>query len=61
MDTGRTLQKLRDKALELGAASVTAATLLDKVARRVLDVQLEYVGFVCPDEFTVGCDPTLCD
>ena len=59
VDTGRTLQKLRDHALELGAASVAAAALLDKVARRTVDVAVEYIGFVCPDEFTVGCAPRI--
>ena len=29
-------------------------TLLDKPDRRVVDVNVDYVGFVIPDEFVVG-------
>jgi hypoxanthine phosphoribosyltransferase len=28
--------------------------LLDKVSRREVDVDLDYVGFVIPDDFVVG-------
>ncbi len=28
--------------------------LLDKVSRREVDVEVDYVGFVIPDEFVVG-------
>jgi hypoxanthine phosphoribosyltransferase len=28
--------------------------LLDKVERREVDVELDYVGFTIPDEFVVG-------
>ena len=29
-------------------------SLLDKRARRIVDVPIEYVGFEVPDEFVVG-------
>lgn len=55
VDTGRTLKHLREQAQENGAASVAAIALLNKACRRVVDVDVEYVGFECPDEFVVGC------
>ncbi len=39
---------------ECGAASVEVCTLLDKRARRIVDVPIKYVGFEVPDEFLVG-------
>lgn len=54
VDTGQTLQRLQHHFAREGAASVTSVALLDKPARRVVDVHVEYVGFVCPDEFVVG-------
>lgn len=45
VDTGRTLQSLISSLQEQGAASVKIATLLNKQARRVVDVQADYVGF----------------
>jgi hypoxanthine phosphoribosyltransferase len=55
VDTGRTLTRLREQAKENGAASVAAVALLNKACRRVVDVDVEYLGFECPDEFVVGC------
>ena len=37
-----------------GIASITVCTLLDKRARRIVDVPLDYIGFEVPDEFVVG-------
>ena len=34
--------------------SLRLCTLLDKPDRRVVDVVVDYVGFVIPDEFVVG-------
>ena len=34
--------------------SVEVCALLDKRARRIADVDIEYVGFDAPDEFLVG-------
>ena len=45
VDTGRTLQSLVSSLQEQGAASVKIATLLNKQARRVVNVQADYVGF----------------
>ncbi|MDY3867918.1 MAG: hypoxanthine phosphoribosyltransferase [Pyramidobacter sp.] len=54
VDTGLTLQRLRDYFEAQEAASVEVCVLLDKKERRVVDVPVEYVGFVIPDEFVVG-------
>ena len=34
--------------------SLKLCTLLDKPERRVVDVDVDYVGFAIPDEFVVG-------
>ena len=54
VDTGLTLQRLREYFASQGAASVEVCVLLDKKERRVVDVPVEYTGFVIPDEFVVG-------
>jgi len=35
-------------------ASLRICTLLNKPARREIDVQVDYIGFDIPDEFVVG-------
>ncbi|MGN0838561.1 MAG: hypoxanthine phosphoribosyltransferase [Pyramidobacter sp.] len=54
VDSGRTLKKLREYFIALGAESVEICTLLDKKERRVTDVEIEYSGFDIPDVFVVG-------
>ncbi|MCL6548713.1 MAG: hypoxanthine phosphoribosyltransferase [Alicyclobacillus sp.] len=54
VDTGLTLQYLRDVLLHRRAASVKVAALFDKPARRAVDIQPDYCGFTVPDEFIVG-------
>lgn len=54
LDTGRTLAGLIDLAFDAGADSVRICTLLDKPARRVVEVTADYVGFTIPDRFVVG-------
>lgn len=54
IDTGLTLAVLRRMILDRGAASVATAALLDKTARRVTDVPIEYRGFEVGDEFLIG-------
>ena len=38
----------------LGAGSVATCTLLEKPARREVDIPVEYVGFSVPDLFVIG-------
>ena len=54
VDTGLTLKRLREYFAEQGASSVEVCVLLDKKERRVVEVPVEYTGFVIPDEFVVG-------
>ncbi|HIU63804.1 MAG TPA: hypoxanthine phosphoribosyltransferase [Candidatus Avacidaminococcus intestinavium] len=54
IDTGLTLDKI-SKLLETHhPLSVKTAVLLDKGARRVNNMNADYVGFEIPDEFVVG-------
>lgn len=55
IDTGYTLAYLTDNLRKRGAKSVKVCTLLDKPERRKVDVPVDYLGFVIPDEFVVGC------
>ena len=58
IDTGLTLDYLRETLRGRGPASVEIAALLDKKAVRrgkeLEDMGARYVGFECPDEFVVG-------
>jgi hypoxanthine phosphoribosyltransferase len=54
VDTGKTLYTIKAELLHRGAKSVKIATLLNKSARRVLDIEADYIGFEVPDEFVVG-------
>ena len=54
IDTGLTLNYLKDILSKRGAKSVKVCTLLDKVDRRTVGVDIDYVGFEIPDEFVVG-------
>lgn len=58
VDTGRTLAFAQAHLREKGVASLRTAVLMDKPARRVVQVPVEHVGFVIPDAFVVGfgCD-----
>ncbi len=54
VDTGLTLNALRQMMLDRGARSVATVALLDKTRRRVTEVPIEYRGFEVGDEFLVG-------
>ena len=54
VDTGLTIAKLKEHAEQAGAASVKMVALLNKGARRVNDMQPEWTGFECEDEFVIG-------
>eukprot|EP00037_Helgoeca_nana_P021368 m.215527 g.215527 ORF g.215527 m.215527 type:complete len:274 (+) comp25621_c0_seq1:190-1011(+) len=53
-DSGRTMACLVKLFQDRGAKSVHSCCLLDKKARRSVDVAPDFVGFTCPDEFVVG-------
>ncbi|MBT1179067.1 hypoxanthine phosphoribosyltransferase [Bifidobacterium vespertilionis] len=54
VDSGRTLAWLVEELKRRGAASVEIFALLEKPARREVDVDVKYKGFEIPDEFVVG-------
>jgi len=54
VDTGMTLNHITEYLQSKRPASLKVCTLLDKPARRIANVPLDYVGFEIPDEFVVG-------
>lgn len=54
IDSGRTLSHLKGLLGQRKPASLRLCTLLDKPSRRVVDVDVEYVGFQIEDKFVVG-------
>jgi hypoxanthine phosphoribosyltransferase len=54
IDTGRTLTYIIENLRTRDPASIKVCTLLNKPARRVLDIPIDYVGFEIPDRFVVG-------
>lgn len=54
VDTGFTLRYILKYLRARRPASLRVCTLLDKRARRLVDVPLDYVAFEIPDEFVVG-------
>jgi hypoxanthine phosphoribosyltransferase len=54
IDSGRTLKFLYDRLKQSGPASVEIVTLLNKAAKRVVDVDVKYVGRSIDDQFLVG-------
>lgn len=54
IDTGRTLSYLLKNLKERNPKALKLCTLLDKPDRRVVNVDVDYVGFEVPDQFVVG-------
>ena len=54
VDSGMTLSFLKRILLDRGAASLRIATLLDKPARRRVELEVDYSCFEIPDAFVVG-------
>lgn len=54
IDTGRTLNFLKQRLLASSPASLKILTLLDKPARRELPLKPDYVGTTIEDRFMVG-------
>lgn len=54
VDTGMSLHRLLQYLRRRNPASVEVCALLDKRARRLVDVPITYVGFEIGDEFVVG-------
>lgn len=54
IDSGRTLSYMKRSLLARSPASLRICTLLNKPARREVEVDVDFVGFDIPDEFVVG-------
>jgi hypoxanthine phosphoribosyltransferase len=54
IDTGLTLNYLMRYLRGKNPSSIKICSLLDKPARRLVDIPLDYVGFEIPDAFVVG-------
>ncbi|MEW6162159.1 MAG: hypoxanthine phosphoribosyltransferase [Nitrospirota bacterium] len=54
VDSGITLNLIRERILARGPRSLKICVFLDKKERRVVDVPLDYVGFEILNEFVVG-------
>jgi len=54
VDTGFTLKYLLRTLAGRNPKSLEVCTLLDRRARRIIEVELKYVGFEIPDKFVVG-------
>ena len=54
IDSGYTIHTIRKLLLDRKPKSIKVCTLLDKVERRVVDLDIDYCGFEIPDHFVVG-------
>lgn len=54
IDTGLTLQSLRELLRTRNPASLAICTAFDKPERRRAPIHVEYVGMIIPDRFIVG-------
>ena len=54
VDSGVTVNGVAKRIRRLGTASVRLAALLDRPARRQVQVKIDFTGFVIPDRFVIG-------
>jgi len=54
IDTGLTLNYLLKYLADKGPASIRIVCLLDKPARRLAEIPIDYRGFTIPDRFVIG-------
>jgi hypoxanthine phosphoribosyltransferase len=54
LDTGRTIAAVTARLKKLKPASIRTCVLLDKRARRKVNIRADYAGFKIPDLFVVG-------
>jgi len=54
IDSGHTLRFVIDMLQARNPASVRLCTLLDKASRRVVEIPVDYTGFVIEDKFVFG-------
>src|SRR5919109_1263095 len=54
IDSGVTVSAVERRIQRMGASSVRLAGLLDRPARRQVEVKIDFTGFVIPDRFVIG-------
>ena len=54
LESGRTLAFAKDLLTARGARRVLVCTMLEKPGKRAVQIDADFVGFVCPDVFVVG-------
>ena len=54
VDSGITVNAVARRIRRLGPASLRIAALLDRPARRAVEVKIDFCGFVIPDRFVIG-------
>ncbi len=54
IDTGLTINHIKNYLYKLGADCVKICTIFDKPDRRTVEVNIDYNGFIVPNEFVVG-------
>jgi hypoxanthine phosphoribosyltransferase len=54
VDSGHTVQAVRRRMRRMKPASLRLAALLDRPARRAVQVTIDFKGFVIPDRFVIG-------
>ena len=54
IDSGRTVSAIARYLRRLKPASLRLAALLDRPARREVEVEIDFTGFVIPDRFVIG-------
>ncbi len=54
VDTGRTLEAVKNILENKGATQIEVVSLLDKPSRREVETNVDFIGFEIPNEFVVG-------
>ncbi|HAK59785.1 MAG TPA: hypoxanthine phosphoribosyltransferase [Nitrospiraceae bacterium] len=54
MDSGVTIDFIKQTLVERGPASLKVCVLLDKVDRRQVEIEADYAGFRIPNKYVVG-------
>ena len=54
VDSGHTIYAITRRLRRMKPASLRLAALLDRPARRAVDVNIDFLGFTIPDRFVIG-------
>ena len=54
IDTGRTLTFVKEYLKQKNPNSIKIATMLSKPSKRIMEMEVDYIGFAIEDKFVVG-------